>query len=156
MDKPRKRVKLRRMRRIKTVNHRSTCATAIAHSNLVKKEVVEQLNKRHCLVYLDKRYVLTKKLYKINSDYSVEFESKKAFFEAYAKDFVELPTGEKLTKAQIWWQSEDKVTYDGLQCKSPVQTLIPGYYNLYNKPSNLSKKYRKVYNIPAIDEVYGK
>ena len=99
----------------------------------VEELVVEELNKRHAAVHIDRFFILTEKEDPNMGGPNFTLESRSSFRDTYENQTVQLPSGKKtktMTKADVWLKSDQRRQYDGIVF-SPGLEDNPKYYNIW-------------------------
>ena len=93
--------------------------------------VIDKLNKKHAAVHTDRFYILTEKEDPNRGGLNFTLESRQSFRDTYENQIIQLPTGRRCSKADIWLKSEKRRQYDGIVFNPCLDEDNPRYFNIW-------------------------
>lgn len=96
-----------------------------------ESSIVEELNIKHATVSLEQLYYLTEKENPTFGGIDFSLENRQSFINYYENKIVELPNGQRKTKAEIWLKSEKRREYKGIVFDPTNTGSVGEYYNLW-------------------------
>lgn len=112
--------------------------------------IVEELNKKHAVIFIDQFYILTERENPIFGGTDFSLESKQSFKNRYENKVVETSAGLMKSKADIWLKSPHRREFKGIVFDPTMPQNVNGYYNLWRgfakteKIGNCSKYWEHV------------
>lgn len=93
--------------------------------------VIDELNKKHAVVHTDRFYILTEKEDPHQGGFNFTLESKQSFKDMYENQLVQLPSGKKSSKAEIWLKAKRRRQYEGIIFNPNLEKEDPKYFNIW-------------------------
>lgn len=97
----------------------------------IEEQVVEELNKKHAVVHLDRTFILTEKLHPVSSVTDFILESKRSFKDFYENQNIKGSNGTIINKANIWLKDAKRRQYENIIFDPSSKGCNPLFYNIW-------------------------